>query len=59
MACRAVVVAQLAERSLPIPEVYCSNPVVGKKKQNHVFLLTVENTKEKQKDAVNGPLKTL
>ena len=25
-----VVVAQLAERSLPIPEVRCSNPVIGK-----------------------------
>ena len=27
----AVVVAQLVERSLPIPEVRSSNPVIGKK----------------------------
>ena len=27
---RAVVVAQLVERSLPIPEVHGSNPVIGK-----------------------------
>ena len=27
---RAVVVAQLVERSLPIPEVRGSNPVIGK-----------------------------
>ena len=27
---RTVVVAQLAERSLPIPEVRSSNPVIGK-----------------------------
>ena len=26
----AVVVAQLADRSLPIPEVRCSKPVIGK-----------------------------
>ena len=26
----AVVVAQLVERSLPIPEVHSSNPVIGK-----------------------------
>ena len=26
----AVVVAQLVERSLPTPEVCCSNPVIGK-----------------------------
>ena len=28
--CREVVVAQLVERSLPIPEVRGSNPVIGK-----------------------------
>ena len=27
--CSAVVVAQLVERSLPIPEVHGSNPVIG------------------------------
>ena len=34
---RAVVVAQLVERSLPIPEVRGSNPVIGKKIIGHLF----------------------
>ena len=39
---RAVVVAQLAERSLPIPEVRGSNPDNGKFLQNiYYFLSTV------------------
>ena len=34
---RAVVVLQLVERSLPIPEVRGSNPVIGKK----LFILNI------------------
>ena len=39
----AVVVAQLVERSLPIPDVHSSNPVIGKKlfKFNICLLSTV------------------
>ena len=37
----AVVVAQLVERSLPIPEVRSSNPVIGKNLLNIYFLSTV------------------
>ena len=35
--CWAVVVAQLVKRSLPIPEVRGSNPVIGKKIIGHLF----------------------
>ena len=34
---RAVVVAQLVERSLPVPELRSSNPVIGKK----LFILKI------------------
>ena len=37
----AVVVAQLVERSLPIPEVRSSNPVIGKNLLNICLLSTV------------------
>ena len=38
---RAVVVAQLVERLLPVPEVRGSNPVIGKNLLNIYFLSTV------------------
>ena len=38
---RAVVVAQLVERSLPTPEVRGSNPVIGKNLLNIYLLSTV------------------
>ena len=55
----AVVVAQLVERTLPIPEVWGSNPVIGK----NLFIywtfvycqLCIENTKIKKKAAGFGP----
>ena len=54
-----MVVAQLVERSLPIPEVRGSNPVIGK----NLFIywtfvccqLCIEKTKIKEKEAMNGP----
>ena len=47
---RAVVVAQLVERSLPIPEVRGSNPVIGKKIIEHLFTVNcIEKTKIKKK----------
>ena len=55
----AVVVAQLVERSIPIPEVRGSNPVIGNKLfiLNICFLSTVywkDKNKEKEKEAGNG-----
>ena len=41
-----VVVAQLAEWSLPIPEVRCSNPVIGK--VLYEYKLLKSNNKEKR-----------
>ena len=51
-----MVVAQLAEWSLPIPEVRGLNPVIGKILYWTYLLLTVEKTKIKKKEAVNGPI---
>ena len=39
----AVAVAQLAERSLPAPEICCSNPNIGSK----IFLISVNSNLEK------------
>ena len=47
-----VVVAQLAERSLPIPEVQDSNPVISNK-----FLMNKFNEQIKEKVTGNGKLK--
>ena len=52
---RAVVVAQLVEWSLPIPEICSSNPVIG----NIIYNLLKycnEKTKNKEKEAGNGPI---
>ena len=50
----AVVVAQLAECLLPIPEVRGSKLVIGEILCWTYLMLTVEKTK---KEAVNGPFK--
>ena len=53
-----VVVAQLVERSIPIPEVHGSNPVVGKNLfiSNICLLSTVcWKDENKEKEAGNGP----
>ena len=48
--------AQLVERSLPIPEVRSSNPVIGKNLFIlNICLLCIEKTKIKKKEAVDGP----
>ena len=58
---RAVVVAQLVEQLLPIPEVHGSNPVIGKTLyiyRTFVYCqLCIEKTKIKKKEAGNGPFK--
>ena len=53
---RAVVGAQLVERSLPMPQVYSSNPVIGKLLYwTFICLLsTVLKRKNKEKEAGNG-----
>ena len=55
---RAVVVAQLVERSLPIPEVHGSNSVIGK----NLFILNIcllstvyWKDENKEKEAGDGP----
>ena len=45
----AVVVAQLVERLLPIPEVHGSNPVIGKKIYCTFTVNCIEKTKIKKK----------
>ena len=55
---REVVVAQLVERSLPIPEVRGLNPVIGKNLfLKNICLLTTVYWKDenKEKEAGNGP----
>ena len=55
---RAVVVAQLVERLLPIPEVRGSNPVIGKIYIHHLLTVNcIEKKKTKKKEAGNGPFK--
>ena len=50
-----MVVAQLVERSLLIPEVHGSNPVIGKIYIKHFTVNCIEKTKIKKKQAGNGP----
>ena len=53
----AVVVAQLVERSLPIPEVRGSNPVIGKIYWTFVYCqLCIEKTKNKEKRGRKWPI---
>ena len=54
---RAVVVAQLVERSFPTPEVRGSNPVIGKLLYRTFICLlsTVLKRHYKEKEAGNGP----
>ena len=54
---RAVVLAQLTERSLPILEVCCSIPVIGKIIKGTCLLLTVDKTKIKKNEAGNDSFK--
>ena len=52
----AVVVAQLVERSLPIPEVRGSNPVIGKNLSIHLTIVYCQLCIEKKKkEAGDGP----
>ena len=55
---RAVVVAQLAERSLLTPEIHSSNPNIGNENfQTYICQLLSREDKNKEKEAGNGPLK--
>ena len=56
MVSRAVVVAQLVEWSLPIPEVRDSNPASGKINNKQLFNVNCfEKDENKEKEAVNCP----
>ena len=55
-----MVVAQLVEWSLLIPEVISLNPVIGKIYFEHlVTVKCIKKTKIKVKEAENGPFKTI
>ena len=59
---RAVVVAQLAERSLMTPEIRSSNPDIGNKIfQMQLIICQLQSRKDKNKgkEAGNGPFKKL
>ena len=45
----AVVVAQLGEQSLPIPEVHSSNPVIGQIYIEHLFTCLLSTVLKRQK----------
>ena len=54
----AVVVAQLAERPLPTPEIRGSNPDIGNKLlRMHICQLLSRKDENKEKEARNGPIK--
>ena len=53
----AVVVAQLVERSLPIPKVHGLNPVISKIYIEHLFTVNcIEKTKIKEKRGREWPI---
>ena len=54
---QAVVVAQLAERSPPTPEIRRSNPIIGKTLFDCQLYFSSERTKISEKEAENGPFK--
>ena len=51
-----MVVVQLVERSLPIPEVRGSNPVIGKNYIEQCLLSTVLKTRNKEKRGREWPI---
>ena len=51
----AVVVAQLVEQLLPIPDVRGLNPVIGKNLYSTFTVNCTEKGKIKEKEAENGP----
>ena len=53
----AVVVAQLAERSLPTPEIRGSNPDIGNISNIFICQLLSRKDENEEKEAGNGPLK--
>ena len=55
---RAVVMAQLVERSLLTPEIRCLNPDIG---EIYIYQLYNRNDENKEKESGNGPsfLKTM
>ena len=53
-----MVVAQLAERSLPTPEIRRSNPDIGNELfRMHICQLLSRKDENKEKEARNGPIK--
>ena len=53
----AVVVAQLAERSIPTPEIRGSNPDIGNISNIFICQLLSRKDENKEKEAGNGPFK--
>ena len=54
----AVVVAQLAEQSLPTPEIHSSHPVIALVFIEYFLTVnSIEKTNIKEKEPWNGPLK--
>ena len=54
-----MVVAQLAERSLPTPEIRGSNPDIGNISNIFICQLLSRKDENKEKEAGNGPLKKI
>ena len=54
---RAVIVAQLVEWLVPIPEVGGSNPVISKLYFSHILSTVLKKTKIKKNEAGNGSFK--
>ena len=48
--------AQLAERSLPIPEISGSNPDLGEITTEHLFTVNFIEKTKRENEAGNGPL---
>ena len=53
---RALVVAQLVEQSLPIPEVCGSNPIIGKNLYWTFYCQLYWKYENKEKEAGKGPI---
>ena len=55
----AVIVVQLAEQSLPTPEIRRLSPVIGKTFNTCHLYFNIERTKINEREAGNGPFKKM
>ena len=53
----AVVVTQLTQRSLPVPDDPGSNPLIGNFHLTYLLLIVWRKDENKDKEDVNGPFK--